>query len=397
MTRGRIGLILLTLLIAAGLVYGFSPKPVVVEMIAVERGAMAVSIEEEGKTRVRERYVISAPVTGHLRRIDLKVGDPVAAGQILAWIDPARTSALDPRSRAQAEATLAAAEAAQAAAEQGIVAARAQTRLASQELDRTLALRDSGFVSVQALDQTRARVDLTRASLEAAIQQGKVAAHDVQAARASLGQGSAAPAPGAAVPVPAPARGQILKLLHESEGALVAGQPLLEVGNPESLEVEVEVLSTSAVRITPGARVVLDRWGGDTPLAGVVRRIEPAAFTKVSALGVEEQRTRVIVDLGAPRETWARLGDGFRVEARFVVWEAADVVHIPTSALFRHAGGWAVFVPQAERARLRPVKIGQRTGLQAQVLEGLQAGEYVIAHPGDTLADGVRIKPRDNP
>ncbi|MGA9165193.1 MAG: HlyD family efflux transporter periplasmic adaptor subunit, partial [Thiobacillus sp.] len=186
----------------------------------------------------------------------------------------------------------------------------------------------------------------------------------------------------------------VLKLLHESEGAVAAGQPLLEVGDPASLEVEVEVLSTHAVKIAPGSRVILDRWGGEQPVEGTVRTVEPSGYTKISALGVEEQRVRVIVDFSSPREAWARLGDGYRVEARFVLWEGRDVLQLPTSALFRQGEGWATFVLDGRRARVVPVEIGQRAGLATQVVSGLKAGDRVVAHPDETIKDGVRVKPR---
>ena len=196
------------------------------------------------------------------------------------------------------------------------------------------------------------------------------------------------------VQVRAPADAHVLRLLQESEGAVAAGQPLLEIGDPETLEVEVEVLSTHAVRIVPGSKVILDRWGGEQAVEGRVRVVEPSGFTKVSALGVEEQRVRVIVDFASPREAWARLGDGYRVEARFVLWEGEDVLQLPTSALFRNGAGWAAFVIDGRRARLKPVEIGQRAGLATQVLSGLAAGDRVVAHPDETVRDGARVRPR---
>ena len=194
--------------------------------------------------------------------------------------------------------------------------------------------------------------------------------------------------------VRAPVAARVLKLLQESEGAVAAGQSLLEIGNPDSLEVEVEVLSTHAVKIAPGSRVILDRWGGEQPVPGTVRVVEPSGFTKISALGVEEQRVRVIVDFASPREAWQSLGDGYRVEARFVLWEGDDVLQLPTSALFREGEGWAVFVVEGGRARLTPVETGQRAGLATQVLSGLEAGTRVVSHPDDKIDDGTRVKPR---
>jgi HlyD family secretion protein len=197
-----------------------------------------------------------------------------------------------------------------------------------------------------------------------------------------------------ALQVRAPVAAQVLKLLQESEGAVATGQPLLEIGNPASLEVEVEVLSTHAVKIAPGSKVILDRWGGGQTVEGTVRRVEPSGFTKISALGVEEQRVRVIVDFVSPREDWQSLGDGYRVEARFVLWQGDDILQVPTSALFRQGEGWAVFAVEGGRARLTPVETGQRAGLATQVVSGLAAGTRVVSHPDDKIADGTRVKPR---
>ena len=310
-------------------------------------------------------------------------------------IEPARSVALDPRSRAQAAAQVNAAEAALAAARENARAADAAANLAQQELVRIEALGKGHFLSPQAVDQARSRDSRAQAARNAAEHSVKVARFELETARAALA-GVAGFRSGNAtetLSVRAPVAGRVLKLVHESEGTVPAGQPLIEIGNPDTLEVEVEVLSTSAVRIAPGSRAMLDRWGG-TPLEGAVRVVEPAGFTKVSALGVEEQRVRVIVDFTSPREAWQRLGDGYRVEASFVVWEDGDVLQVPTSALFRHGDGWAVFVAADGRAHQRPVRIGQRNGLRAQVLDGLKLGEAVIAHPDDKVRDGVRVKTR---
>lgn len=396
MTRGRVGLFLLGLLVVAGLLYGFLPRPVPVTVATIQKGPLAVTVEEEGKTRVMDRYVISAPMSGYARRIDLKVGDAVARGQVLAVLEPARSTALDPRSRAQAQARVNAAEAALAAARESARAAGAEADLARQELARTEKLGQASFLSRQAVDQVRSAVNRSSAVRQAAVHQVDVARFELDTARAALAR-STTPESGASadsLSVRAPVAARVLKVLQQSEGAVQAGQALLEIGNPGGLEVEVELLSTSAVRIASGARVVFERWGGDEALQGAVRVVEPSGFTKVSALGVEEQRVRVIVDFTSPRERWQRLGDGYRVEAIFVVWEGKDVLQIPASALFRHNGGWAAFTLEQGRARLRPVRIGQRTGLAAQVLEGIQAGEQVITHPDDKVGDGVRVTAR---
>ncbi|MEW5893727.1 MAG: efflux RND transporter periplasmic adaptor subunit [Pseudomonadota bacterium] len=396
MTRARLGLLLLVLLLAGGLIYGFLPRPLAVDVVEVGRAPLAVTVEEEGRTRVMERYVIAAPVSGYARRIALKVGDPVAAGQVLAVLEPVRADALDPRSRAQAQAQVNAAEAALAAARENARVAEAEARLASQDLARIERLGQENFIAQAAVDQARTRWSSSQAARQAAEHQVNVARYQLDTARALLTRAATLPSGGAGetLAVRSPVTARVLKVVHESEGTVAAGQPLLEIGNPEALEVEVEVLSTSAVRIAPKSRVILDRWGGEGALQGTVRRVEPAGFTKISALGVEEQRVRVIVDFTSPRELWQRLGDGYRVEAIFVVWEGADVLQIPTSALFRHDNGWAVFVLEDGRARLRPVSIGQRTGLRAQVLDGLKPGERVISHPDDKVKDGARVRPR---
>lgn len=382
-------------IVAAGLVIGFMPRAQPVDMAEVTRGALAVTVEEEGKTRVMERYLVSAPVAGFVRRIGLKAGDAVAAGQVLAVIEPARAVALDPRARAQAQAQVSAARAALAVAEENTRSAAAAAQLAQQERVRAEALRESNFVSEQALDAARSAETRARAVEQAAAHSVRVARFELEMARAAVANVARLRAGGAAeaLQVRAPVAGRVLRLLHESEGAVSAAQPLLEIGNPEGLEVEVEVLSTHAVKIAPGSRVILDRWGGQ-PLEGRVRVVEPSGFTKISALGVEEQRVRVIVDFASPREAWQPLGDGYRVEARFVLWEDDDVLQLPTSALFRHGEGWAVFAVEGGRARLTPVEIGQRAGLATQVLSGVAAGTVLASHPDEAIGDGTRVKPR---
>lgn len=395
-SRARIGITLIAVVLAGGLALGFYPRAVPVNLAAATQGPLQVTVEEEGKTRVRDRYVISAPVTGMARRIDLSVGDSLKAGQVVAVIEPARSSALDPRAQAQAAAALLSAEATLAAARANARAAAAQAELARHELARAESLRNANFVSAQAIDRARAELDRSQAAKLAAEHGVTAAQFERERARATLaGATQLQGRPTVDVlTVSTPVAAAVLKLVHESEGTVQVGSPLIEVGDPESLEVEVEVLSSQAVRIAPGAKVLFDRWGGDQPLQGIVRVIEPTGFTKISALGVEEQRVRVIADFSSPRTEWQRIGDGYRVEARFVVWEEADVLQIPTSALFRHNNGWAVFAVEDGRARLRTIQTGQRNGLQVQVLANLQAGERVIAHPDDKISDGTRVKPR---
>lgn len=384
------------LVVAAGLAVGFMPRAQPVDIAEVKRAPLAVTVEEEGKTRVRERYQVTAPVTGYVRRSSLEAGDAVTAGQVLAVIEPTRAVALDPRTRAQAQAQVSAAQAALAVAEENARAATAAAQLAQQERVRAESLRASNFVSAQALDTARSAETRVRAVQQAAAHSVRVARFERDTARAAVASTARLQAGGATdvLQVRAPVAARVLKLQQESEGAVAAGQPLLEIGNPDSLEVEVEVLSTHAVKIAPGSKVILDRWGGERAVAGTVRVVEPSGFTKISALGVEEQRVRVIVDFASPREAWQRLGDGYRVEARFVLWEGDDVLQVPTSALFRHGVGWAVFAVNGKRARLTPVETGQRAGLATQVLSGIAAGARVVSHPDDKISDGTRVKPR---
>lgn len=395
--RAKIGIGAAAAVVLLGLALGFMPRAVPVDVAEIVRAPLAVTVEEEGKTRVSERYVVSAPVAGFARRLDVDAGDAVIAGEVLAVIEPARPVALDPRTRAQAAAQASAAQAALAAAQENARAAAAAAQLAAQERSRAESLRQSNFLSAQALDTARTAETRARAAEAAARHAVRVARFDLETARAAVSSTSRLQAggPGEQIAIRAPVAARVLKLLHEDEGAVAAGQPLLEIGDPESLEVEVEVLSNHAVKIVPGAKVILDRWGGEGPVMGRVRVVEPSGYTKISALGVEEQRVKVIVDFAAPRDAWARLGDGYRVEARFVLWEGDDVLQVPTSALFRQGDGWAVFVVDGRRARAKPVGIGHRAGLATEVVSGLKAGDRVVAHPDETVEDGKRVKPRE--
>jgi len=384
-------------LIIALLVWGFWPQAVFVEAIAVKRAPLTVTIEEEGRTRVIDRYIISAPVDGVACRVQLDVGDPVAQGQVLLGITPLESQVLDPRSRAQAEAQVSAAESALEAAKQQASAAKAAAQLATTELKRLRPLLEKGVISRDAFDKAVTEVQTTTAAERSADFNVEVARYELQAARTVLEYTAGKKHEAAErVPVRSPVTGKILKLVRECEGPVRTGEPLLEVGDPSILEVEVDVLSADAVKIKPGMKVLFDRWGGDEPLQGVVRIIEPAGFTKISALGVEEQRVLVISDFTSAAEQWQRLGDGYRVEARFILWHEDDVLQVPASSLFRYQDGWAVFVIEDKRAKRRVVEVGQRNGLIAQIVKGLEQGETVINHPGDDVEDNTRIKPRLN-
>lgn len=393
-----LALILLLSLVILAVIYGFMPQPVLVETAVAERKQLQVTLEAEGKTRVKDRYVISAPVAGIARRIQLDVGDPVSQGQILAWLEPLRSQVLDPRSRAEAQARLAAAEAQLRMAQEDAQAATAAAEYARADLARLRRLRSAGVVSQESLDQAATetrRADARERSAQSAVE---VARFGLEAARSAL-RFSAASTPAENEPIEqvtlkSPINGQVLAVQQRSEFVVEPGRVLLEIGDPRQLEIEIEVLSADAVRIAPGGKVLFERWGGSDLLQGVVRTIEPVAYTKISALGVEEQRVRVIADFVSPREQWERLGDAYRVEATFILWQGEDILQIPTAALLRHNGGWAVYTVEDDSARLRPVELGQRAGLIVQITEGLSVGSRVITHPGDAISDGTPVQIR---
>jgi HlyD family secretion protein len=384
--------------VVALVAWGFQPRPIAVEMVTASRQPMRVTIEEEGKTRVKDRFVVHAPVAGYVRRIHLAVGDVVRAGQVVALLDPQpqRAMALDPRTRAETQARVERAEASLLEAQSRKGAAHVDLRYWEAQVARIERLVRSGDLPAEQLDRTRTekqRVDATLAALDRAV---GVAEAEVRASRASLLEPSTTELrpKGDQVRVSSPVGGRVLQVVRKSEGPVQAGEPLVELGNARSLEVAVDVLSADAVKLQPGTRLLLERWGGEHPLEGVVRTVEPTAFTKVSALGVEEQRVRVIADITSPEAEWGRLGDGYRVEAKFILWEEQNVLQAPASALFRSNGGWAVFVREGDSARRREVKIGQRNGLSAQVLDGLTEGAEIVRYPDDTVEEGTLITVR---
>lgn len=375
---------------------GFMPRPVLVDIVTVSREPLTVTINEEGKTRVMDHYLLSAPVDGYVRRINLEVGDPVVKDQPIGSLEPLRPAVLDTRARAEAEARIAAATAALSAAVQEVSAAGADARYAADELVRLRSLHESGAIALDRLQLAEADARRTAARLESARFAVEIARYEKIAAEASLkySVAGAADEQAATVTILAPVNGSVLKIHHQSEGVVYKGEPLVDIGDPRSLEVVVEVLSRDAVRIEPGMRVLLSRWGGDGNLQGSVRTVEPTGFTKVSALGVEEQRVLVIVDIVSSPDLWQRLGDGYRVETAFVLWEQPDVLQVPSSALFRQGDGWAVYVVDNGRAVQRSVEPGQRSGLSTQIISGLEEVEQVVNHPGDNLQDGSRVKAR---
>ncbi|MGD8340303.1 MAG: efflux RND transporter periplasmic adaptor subunit [Gammaproteobacteria bacterium] len=388
----------LTALVSAGLVFAFRPRPVVVDIAEVGRGNLVVTVDEEGQTRVHDIYVLSASVAGRMHRIELHVGDPVTAGETaVAEIEPIDPAFLDPRSEAQAEADVRAAESAEALARAEVEQAEAELEFARREHDRAVELIQSGTISVRDLDAAERSFRTRRAALATAQAALDVRVFELERARAMLlspAETRVETGSCACVVLRAPVDGRILQIIQQSEAVVAAGDPLVEIGNPRELEIVADLLSSDAVQVEPGQRVIIERWGGNTTLEGRVRVVEPFGFTKISALGIEEQRVNVVIDLTSPRDEWSRLAHGYQVDVGIVLWEAEDTLTVPALALFRDGAQWAVFVAKNGRAELRHVTIGRRSDLQAEVIEGIEAGEHVIMHPSDRVQDGVRINER---
>ncbi|MBI3186478.1 MAG: efflux RND transporter periplasmic adaptor subunit [Gammaproteobacteria bacterium] len=382
----------ISVVIVVLIIWGFLPQPVLVEMAKVSRAPLTVTIEEEGRTRVMDRYVVAAPVDGVTCRVQLHVGDAVKQGEVLLNITPLQSQVLDARSRAQALAKIESAKSALRAAEERARAAAANEQLANNDLKRMQPLMEKGVVSKDAYDKALTTANTAAANKRSADFTVDVARYELDAAKSVLEYGTGATQNSDRVKVRSPVNGKILKLAHECAGPIRTGEPLLEVGDPSALEIEVDVLSADAVRIKPGMQVLFDRWGGEQPLEGKVRNVEPVGFTKVSALGVEEQRVLVISDFTSPPEQWQQLGDGYRVEARFILWHEDKVLQVPASSLFRYNNGWAVFIVKNNQAHRQTVNIGQRNGLIAQILDGVNEGDIVINHPSDDVEDGRRVK-----
>lgn len=388
-SRRLLAVIAVVAVIAAAALW---PESVEVDLARAERGPLQVTVDEEGRTRVRERFVISAPVTGRVQRITLEPGDPIERGRtVLARLTPSDPALLDARTRAELTAAADATRAAlgQARAERDRAAATLER--ARSTLKRQQELSDAGLVSRDELESARTAARAAEEAARAAEFSVARTEYDLQMARARLqppGEGSGA------IAITAPIDGVVLRRIRESEGVVPAGEPLLEVGNTDLIEVVSDLLSTDAVRVSAGDPVLIEQWGGGRSLDGRVRRVEPSGFMKISALGVEEQRVNVIVDITDSAEATRALGDGYRVEIRIVIWSDDDVVKVPVGTLFRRGEDWAVFVVDGGRARLRTVEIGQRNGTDAQVLKGLDPGAPVVLHPPDILEDGTRVEER---
>ena len=381
--------------VVAAIAFALRPQPVPADFATVGRGSLRVTIDEEGETRVRNRFVVSAPVTGRVLRIDLEPGDRVVAGEtVIASVQPASPPLLDARTRAEAAARVSAAESALEEARAARDRTRTERDLALSDLERQRELDEGGLVSEERLETAettaRAREDALRAA-ESAVH---TAESQLQAARAVLLDPDGRREQGPPVVVQAPVTGVVLRRIRESEAIVPAGESLVEIGDPGNLEIVSDLLSTDAVRIREGLRVLIEGWGGDETLRGVVRRVEPSGFTKISALGVEEQRVNVLIDFTDPATAWEALGDGYRVEVRVIVWEGEDVLKVETSSLFRLGDEWTVYVVEDGRATRRPVTVGHRNGFEAEILAGLEAGEQIILHPGDAVENGVAVVAR---
>lgn len=393
-TLRKIVLALVALALLVVLVWALRPAPVTVTTAEVQRGSLVETVEEEGRTHLRDTYLVSAPIGGYLQRVALEPGDAVAAGETVFELEPPPAPALDARTREQARETLAAAQARLQAARAERSNREAELALVENELRRVRQLFEQSLVSESELDRAENAVARSRSALAAARASVEAAGFEVENARAVLdiAEGERSGDSGQLLRVAAPVGGVVLSRERCCEGVIQAGAPVLEIGRLDELEVRVDLLSMDAVRVSEGTRVIIEGWGGEQPLAGRVRRVEPAGFMRISALGVEEQRVPVLVEITSPREQWRELGVGFRVEASFVLWEGEDVLQLPSSALFRARDQWQVFVVEDGRLAVRRVEPGRESGLMREIRSGLSAGEIVVSHPNDQLEEGVRVQ-----
>lgn len=359
-------------------------SPLTVEAAVVGRGPLMVTVDAEGQTRVRDRYTVSAPVTGRLVRPAFRAGDHLEAGTIVAWLEPAP---LDPRALEQARTRVDAAEDAERVATSAVISARAAMVAAERESQRADSLAAVGLISPAERERAEVTMVTRERELEAAQFHAQAAGHDVETARAGL-IASSGGSRETRIAVRTPVRGQLLKLVEESERVIAAGAPIMEVGDPAKIEVISDLLSADAVKVSPGDTILIEAWGGGTELKGLLRTVEPSGFTKISALGVEEQRVNIVGDFITPP---GRLGDRYRIEVRIITWQSPEVLKLPVSALVRQGDGWAVFTIQKGRAHLVPVQVGHRGASEIELLGGLSAGEKVIVHPSDQIAEGVRV------
>jgi HlyD family secretion protein len=394
--RRKIFILIIVLTVVILLVLGFLPKTQQVDLVRVARSPLQITIEEEGRTRLKDRFSVSAPTAGYMRRINVKVGDPVKKGQVVAVLEPLQSQALDPRSRATAQASVSSAEASLRAAIERERVAKADANYIDQRLERLNSLYTKGSISKDQFEQIDSEAQKAKALLRSAEATVNVARSELERTKITLQNFTSVKRNEKhdTVAVTSPINGAVYRVYRESEGVVNMGEPLMDIGNTGALEVRVEVLSSDAVKIKNGTPVLFKRWGNDEPLTGVVRLVEPAGFTKISSLGVEEQRVLVIVDIASPPAKWQVLGDGYRMETHFIIWEGKNVLQIPASAIFRLGNQWAVFVEENGKAHRRVVEVGQRNGLAAEILSGLKENEKVVAYPDDTIGEGTKIGQR---
>jgi len=386
--------------VPAGIIAGFWPKPIAVDIARITHGPLTVSVLEEGKTRIRHRYVISPPVTGYLNRVPLRAGAAIRAGEtVLATIEAESSGFLDPRTRAEAEARVKAVEAMRMQRAAEVERAKAALDLAKKEFARADALDKLDAGVRRDWDTTKTRVAVAGQELRSAEFALSAAAFEVEQAKAALRQASSFGADASAlIRIIAPIDGFVLNVYEENARVVAVGTPIMEIGDPRDLEAEIELLSSDAVAVAVGAAVTIEQWGGGVPMHGRVSLVEPGGFTKISALGVEEQRVKVRVEFLDPPPAAARLGDRYRVEARIVTWHRDNVLQIPTGALFRRGNDWMTFVVEAGRAHLRKVDIGHNNGIAAEVSAGLSEADAVIVYPPDGVNDGAAVAAeRNNP
>jgi HlyD family secretion protein len=392
-------LVLVVAAIVAGVVYALAPKPVPVDLGTVDQGAIEVTVDEEGVARIRDVYQVSAPVGGQLDRFPLEVGDSVKRGEtVVAEIRPSAPSFLDVRSRRELEAAVDAATAAVRLAEAELRRAQAQVALAESDLERAERLSRTGTISGRAMDEAVSNAETARAQVNQSEANLELRRSELQSAEARLiqpGSGDSETSSTCCVQVRAPVDGVVLKVHAESAQVVQAGALIAEVGDPNDMEVVVDLLSSDAVQVRRGAVAYVEGWGGGETLMARVRRVEPSAFTKVSALGIEEQRVNVMLDLLDPRSAWEMLGHEYRVFVRIRVWRGEDAVRVPLAALFRSGAEWSVFKVVDGEAQLTPVSIDHRNATHAEVTEGLAAGDVVVLHPSDQVVDGVAVEPRN--
>jgi HlyD family secretion protein len=392
-------IIAVVIALALSLAWAFAPQPVEVELAPVTLGRFEATIDEDAKTRIADRYAVSAPLAGRAARITLREGDAVEAGAVVATMTPVLSPLLDERSTREASARIEGAQAQLARAAVRIERARVGVEQARIELRRSEQLAKDGFIAPTKLDSDRLALQAASREQDTAVQERHIAEHDLEQARAAvmaMRQPASMASKGFAVR--SPVAGQVLRVVQKSEGTVALGTPLVEVGNTDQLEVVAELLTTDALRAAPGTLVRIERWGGTGVLEGRVRRVEPAAFTKVSALGVEEQRVNVIIDLTSPRAMWQALGDGFRVSVRIVALAQDNALQVPASAVFPLPESddhqMAVFVIDNGRAKLTPVTLQARNGSAAWIGKGLSAGAKVVIYPPAAVKDGVRLRER---